>query len=207
MRRDASDDASLFYFCSMSYQYFLVYKPFGVLSQFTTPTEDKVGLGSLFDFPRDVYPVGRLDEDSEGLLLLTNDSSLNRWMLGTQVEKEYWVQVEGVPTEEALKALRQGVVIRVNKKEHHCLPATVQEMDQPAQLPPRVPPIRYRASIPTSWLKIVIREGKNRQVRRMTAVVGLPTLRLIRVRFGTYMLGDMQPGQVKAFQPGSGGRL
>ncbi len=191
----------------MSYQYFLVYKPFGVLSQFTTPTEDKVGLGSLFDFPRDVYPVGRLDEDSEGLLLLTNDSSLNRWMLGTQVEKEYWVQVEGVPGEEALAALRQGVVIRVNKKEHGCLPARVEVMDEPDQLPVRVPPIRYRASIPTSWLKIVIREGKNRQVRRMTAVVGLPTLRLIRVRFGTYALGDMQPGAVKVFQPGNGGRL
>lgn len=187
----------------MFYRYFLVYKPFGVLSQFTTPTDDKLGLGSLYNFPKDVYPVGRLDEDSEGLLLLTNDGSLNRWMLGTQVEKEYWVQVEGVPDELSLQALRQGVVIRVNKKEHRCLPAQAKQMAVSADLPLRVPPIRYRANIPTTWLSIVIREGKNRQVRRMTAAVGLPTLRLIRSRFGNHTLGAMQPGQVVELYPES----
>lgn len=185
----------------MSYRYFLIYKPFGVLSQFTTPSEDKRGLGSLFDFPKDVYPVGRLDEDSEGLLLLTNDSSLNRWMLGANVEKEYWVQVEGEPSQRSIQPLREGVVIRVNKKEHRCLAAVASLMEEPTNLPDRDPPIRYRASIPTNWLKIVIREGKNRQVRRMTAVIGFPTLRLIRARFGNYELGTMQPGEVIEFYP------
>lgn len=180
----------------MPFSYFLVYKPFGVLSQFTTPLEGKIGLGSLFDFPKDVYPVGRLDEDSEGLLLLTNDASANHRLLGQGIEKTYWVQVEGNIADEALEPLRKGLTIKVNKEIHRTLPARARVLTEEPALPERHPPIRFRASIPTSWIEVVLREGKNRQVRKMTAAIGFPTLRLVRVRFGKLELGKMQPGEV-----------
>lgn len=181
----------------MAFSYFIAYKPFGVLSQFTTPVEGKVGLGSLYDFPKDVYPVGRLDEDSEGLLLLTNDPKANARLLGQGVEKEYWVQVEGAPSEADLEPLRRGLVIKVNKQSYHTLPAQASLFEVAPIVPDRHPPIRFRASIPTTWLKITLREGKNRQVRKMTAAIGFPTLRLIRARFGRFDLGDMKPGEVR----------
>ena len=121
------------------YRYFLVYKPFQVLSQFTDPVGGKRTLGELYDFPKDVYPVGRLDEDSEGLLLLTNDPRLNQKLLGQGVEKEYYVQVEGIPTDEALQQLRAGVDIRVRKKHHHTLPAKVRRLDPAPELPATLP--------------------------------------------------------------------
>jgi len=175
---------------------YLIYKPYGVVSQFTAPVPGKRTLGELFDFPPDVYPVGRLDETSEGLLILTNDARQNQRLLGQQIEKEYWVQVEGVPDEAALAQLRQGVDIRIKQKAYRTLPAEVRRLGEPA-LPPRDPPIRQRKSIPESWLSLCIREGKNRQVRRMTAAVGYPTLRLVRWRLAQMTIEGMQPGEVR----------
>lgn len=175
---------------------FLVYKPFGVLSQFTTPVPGKRTLGELYDFPKDVYPIGRLDEDSEGLLLLTSDPTQNKKWLGRGIEKEYWVQVEGAPAEGDFDPLREGVTIRVKKKDHRCLPAKVRILETPI-VPERIPPIRFRATIPDTWISLILREGKNRQVRKMTAKVGFPTLRLIRWRIGHFRADGMQPGEVK----------
>lgn len=185
--------------CRM-YRYFLLHKPFGVLSQFTTPVEGKIGLGSLFNFPKDVYPVGRLDEDSEGLLLLTNDPRMNAQMLGDGTEKTYWAQVEGSPTSQDLEPLRRGIKLRINQKDHHTLPAQAELLEPQPIVPERNPPIRFRASIPTTWIALTIREGKNRQVRRMTAAIGFPTLRLLRVRFGPYSLQQMKAGEVHEFE-------
>lgn len=189
-----------FVYLRMPFSYFLVYKPFGVLSQFTTPLEGKVGLGSLYDFPKDVYPVGRLDEDSEGLLLLTNDGSANRRLLGQGIEKTYWVQVEGSISDANLDPLRKGLTIKVNKVLYHTLPARAKVLEGAPALPERNPPVRFRANIPTSWIEVVLREGKNRQVRKMTAAIGFPTLRLVRVRFGKLDLGKLQPGEVRPIQ-------
>lgn len=175
----------------------MLYKPFGVLSQFTTPVEGKLGLGSVYDFPKDVYPVGRLDEDSEGLLLLTNDPKANGRLLGQGIEKEYWVQVEGRPADYDLQPLRLGLTIKHKKEIYRTLPAQASLFEVAPVVPDRHPPIRFRANIPTTWLKIILREGKNRQVRKMTAAIGFPTLRLIRARFGRLDLGDMKPGEVR----------
>lgn len=178
-------------------RYFLVYKPFGVLSQFTDPVGGKRVLGDLHTFPKDVYPIGRLDEDSEGLLLLTNDPRQNQYWLGQKIEKEYWVQVEGIPTSEALAQLRSGVQIRIKKKTHHTIPAGADLLEEAEDIPPRVPPIRFRKTVPDTWISLTLREGKNRQVRRMTAAVGFPTLRLIRHRIGHLDISGMVPGEVR----------
>lgn len=176
---------------------FALYKPYGYLSQFTDPTGGrKRTLADLVALPKDVYPIGRLDEDSEGLLLLTNDNQLKQRLLGQGVEKEYWVQVEGIPAEAALAHLRAGVHIRVRKRDYRTRPAEVHRLDPPPDLPPRHPPIRYRKSVPDRWLSLTLREGKNRQVRRMTAAVGHPTLRLIRWRIGPWSLAGMKPGEI-----------
>jgi 23S rRNA pseudouridine2457 synthase len=178
------------------YRYFLLYKPYMVLCQFS-PEAGKRTLGEVHAFPKDVYPVGRLDEDSEGLLLLTNDPRANARLLGTGIEKEYYAQVEGAPTESALDPLRKGVEIRVKKEAYTTLPARVSILAASPTLPPREPPIRYRAAIPTAWISITLREGKNRQVRRMTASVGFPTLRLVRWRFGEWTVAGMESGEVR----------
>ena len=177
-----------------SFKYFVVNKPFGVLSQFTDPGGRKT-LAGLFSFPQDVYPVGRLDYDSEGLLLLTNDKTLTGKLLHPKqkLEKEYFVQVEGTPAEAALTQLRSGVLIE-NKKT---LPAKVKILNEPQQFEERIPPIRFRKTIPTTWLSIAIIEGRNRQVRKMTAKAGYPTLRLIRIRIGNIHLGNLKSGEVK----------
>ncbi len=181
-------------------KYFLLNKPFGVLTQFTDK-ENRTTLGSLFKFPHDacpsgrrVYPVGRLDKDSEGLLILTDDKSLTEYLLNPQNEheREYYVQVEGIPTENDLAKLRRGIKLNDGKS----LPAKVKLINDP-DFPPRVPPIRERKNIPTRWISLTLVEGRNRQVRRMTAAIGFPTLRLIRVRIKNILLGDLKFWEVR----------
>jgi 23S rRNA pseudouridine2457 synthase len=180
------------------FKYFVLYKPYGVLNQFT----DDLGrptLATLYPFPKDVYAVGRLDLDSEGLLLLTNDKSLNHRLLNPKFhhKKTYWVQVEGEITEEAIKKLAKGVEIKIDGKIYHTLPAEAFFFQTPPQLPERNPPIRFRKNIPTSWISLSIIEGKKHQVRKMTAAVGFPTLRLVRYQIQELTLEDLQIGEVK----------
>jgi len=167
-------------------------KPFRVLSQFTTDS-DKATLADYIDIPG-VYCAGRLDYDSEGLLVLTDDGKLQQRIAHPRhgKEKQYWVQVEGVPSEPELDRLRRGVTL----KDGVTRPATVVRIDPPPVWQ-RVPPIRERRHIPTSWLDITLSEGRNRQVRRMTAHIGYPTLRLIRHRVGEWSLGDTPPGEYR----------
>ncbi len=187
-------------------QYYFVFKPYGMLSQFTREQEGQVTLADLgFHFPANAYPVGRLDADSEGLLLITNDKSLNAKLLNpkSHAPKTYLAQVEGIPSEADLEKLRQGIVIRINGEAYRTKPAQVRLLTEAPDLPVRNPPIRVRKSIPDSWLEITLTEGKNRQVRRMGAAVGFPVLRLVRIAIGAYRLGDgvlagLQPGQVLA---------
>jgi 23S rRNA pseudouridine2457 synthase len=188
----------------LQYTYILFYKPFNVLCQFS-PEGDKQTLADYLDVPKDVYPVGRLDYDSEGLLLLTNDKSLNARLLNPSNahKREYWVQVEGTITEEALQQLSSGVTISIDGKQHDTLPAKATFLPDEPALPPRNPPIRFRKNIPVSWISLTLHEGKNRQVRRMTAAVGFPTLRLVRWRIGGLTLSDMEPGEFRIFKPGS----
>lgn len=166
-------------------------KPYGVLSQFTKEVPDHRTLAE-FGFPDGVYPIGRLDSDSEGLLLLTDERKINELLLHPRHghERTYHVQVEGIATEEAMAKLRKGVLIQ----RYKTLPCLAQLIKAPGY-PPRDPPIRFRLSVPTSWVKIRLTEGKNRQVRRMTAAVEFPTLRLVRVAIGKLMLGDLAPGK------------
>jgi 23S rRNA pseudouridine2457 synthase len=167
-------------------------KPWGVLSQFTSDGSANRTLAE-FGFPKDVYPLGRLDADSEGLLLLSDESGLNTRLLEPKRKHEriYWAQVERVPGVEALEKLVAGPTIQGRKSE----PCAARLIEPSPEPPPRDPPIRVRKSVPTSWLELELIEGKNRQVRRMTAAVGHPTLRLIRVQIGEFKLGDLPPGK------------
>ncbi|HCL82640.1 MAG TPA: pseudouridine synthase [Chitinophagaceae bacterium] len=178
-------------------KYYIIYKPFQVLSRFTAEN-GKACLKDFFEVPMDVYPVGRLDYDSEGLLLLTNDKSLNHRLLhpGFAHEREYQVQVEGRITDEALQSLASGITINVDGKPFRTGPAIVSRLPEHIVIPERKPPIRFRQHIPTSWIRLVITEGKNRQVRRMTAAVGFPTLRLIRYRMAGLTIDSMLPGDM-----------
>jgi 23S rRNA pseudouridine2457 synthase len=174
-------------------RYILFYKPYGVLSQFTAERGSAHRtLKDYLDVPG-IYPAGRLDHDSEGLLLLTDDGALQHQLTAPRFghRRTYWVQVEGVPAEGELERLRRGVEIQGVRTK----PAEVRMLDGAPELAPREPPIRYRKSVPTRWLEMTLREGRNRQVRRMTAAVGHPTLRLVRCAIGELGIGGLRPGE------------
>ncbi len=181
-------------------RYFAIYKPYGMLSQFSRDTPGQSTLADLeFDFPKDVYPLGRLDADSEGLLLLTNDKTLTDKLLNPKNAhpRTYWAQVEGMPDEVALGRLRQGVALQIDGQTHHTRPAQARLLPEPPPLPDRHPPVRFRKTVPDSWLELALIEGKNRQVRRMCAAVGFPVLRLVRVQIEQLTLDSLQPGEVR----------
>ena len=182
-------------------RYFTIYKPFQVLTQFTSQT-GKSTLADYFKVPGNVYPVGRLDYDSEGLLILTDDVKINHRLLHPlhQHEREYWVQVEGQVTKEAVADLCRGVSISIDGKLHKSQPVKASIFNTDPQVPERNPAIRFRKNIPTSWLSLSLTEGKNRQVRRMTAKVGYATLRLIRYRIENITLEGLQPGEMKEWK-------
>ena len=184
------------------HRYFVLYKPFGYLSQFTREVAEHKTLADLYSFPPDVYPVGRLDKDSEGLLLVTNDKSLNNKLLNPKFShsRTYWVQVEGDVTPAALQQLREGVTIRLDKKDYQTRPAQVRKLTSPPVVPDRDPPIRFRKNIPESWIELILTEGKNRQVRRMCAAVGFPVLRLIRVKIEDLKLKPLEVGLVQEWK-------
>lgn len=168
-------------------------KPFNVLCQFTDRSEPARRTLAEFGLPAGVYAAGRLDYDSEGLLLLTNDGALANRLTDPQHKqpKTYWVQVEGIVDDDKLAALREGVQLN----DGITLPAQARALETPTELWPRDPPVRFRKTIPDAWIELTITEGRNRQVRRMTAAVGLPTLRLVRISIGDYSLGALAPGQ------------
>ncbi|MDB9529032.1 pseudouridine synthase [Oscillatoria sp. CS-180] len=181
----------------------MFYKPYNVLSQFTDNGGDRATLKDFIPVS-DVYPVGRLDRDSEGLLLLTNHGRLQHRLSDPRYghSRTYWVQIEGTPEETALQQLRQGILIQ----GHRTRPAQVTQLKEPT-MPPRNPPIRYRKTVPTSWLSLVLQEGRNRQVRRMTAAVGHPTLRLIRVAIEHLTLDGLRVGEWRSLTPDEQQRL
>jgi len=174
------------------FKYFVINKPYGYLSQFTPEGKFK-GLGELYNFPKDVYPVGRLDGDSEGLLILTNDTAINQKLLQPKNAhaRAYWTQIEGVIKKEQVAKLMEGVDINAKGKIHHVRALSAKILTEP-EIWQRVPPIRFRQNIPTPWMEIAISEGKNRQVRKMTAAVNLPTLRLIRFRLGNLTIEHLK---------------
>ncbi|MEP7265672.1 MAG: pseudouridine synthase [Bacteroidota bacterium] len=180
----------------MIYKYYILYKPYGYLSQFTDEAGHP-GLNQLIEIPRDVYAVGRLDHDSEGLLLLSSDKKLNIKLLDPvqQHYRTYWVLVDGLVSELALERLRKGVLISLSGSTYQTLPAKAVIMPEP-ELPERSVKVRVRKHIPTTWIELTLTEGKNRQVRRMTAMVGNPTLRLVRYAMEDINLGTMKPGDL-----------
>ena len=179
----------------MAFRYIIFHKPYGVVSQFSG---DRNTLRK-FIAVTNVYPVGRLDQDSEGLLLLTDDGALQHRLSDPRFEhpRTYWVQLERTPGDSALRRLREGVTIQ----GYRTRPASVRLLEQEPELPPRDPPIRFRKTVPTAWIEIVLREGRNRQVRRMTAAVGHPTLRLVRVAIGELRLEGLAPGEWRNLTP------
>lgn len=168
------------------------HKPYGVLSQFTPEPGSRWRTLAEFGFPKGVYALGRLDADSEGLLLLSDEPGLNSKLMDPKSAhwREYWVQVERVPTPGALQRLERGITIG----GYQTLPARAKQLEPAPAIPPRAPPIRYRKNVPDCWLSLELQEGKNRQVRRMTAAIGHPTLRLLRVRIGKFALGALSSG-------------
>ena len=183
--------------------YCIIYKPFNVLSQFTSG-EGKQTLKDIFEVPGDVYAVGRLDYDSEGLLILTNDKKLNHQLLNPLFshEREYWVQVDGEINNQAINDLQNGVDITVDGKVYRTKKCKAIPFKTPPVVPDRNPPIRVRKNLPTSWVKLILSEGKNRQVRKMTAAVGFPTLRLIRYSIEKCSIEALQPGEMRILTQG-----
>lgn len=190
------------YLCGCNYtsamhRHFLLFKPYGFLSQFISDNRKKKVLGELHAFPEGTMAIGRLDEASEGLLLLTTNGKLSELVRSNKVEKEYFAQVDGQITDEAIARLCAGVEIRSEKVVHHTQPCRVYRLPQPPQLPERARKIRDERHGPTSWVSITLSEGKFRQVRKMTAAVGFPTLRLVRARIGGQTIAGMAAGEVR----------
>ena len=178
-------------------QHFIIYKPYGYLSQFVYELKrPKKLLGELYDFPDATMAIGRLDEDSEGLLLLTNDGMMSETVRSKKVEKEYYVQVDGLIDEPAITQLKAGVEIGFKGTKYITLPCKAFIVKEEPDFPLRGKKIRDERHGPTSWISVTVNEGKFRQVRKMTAAVGFPTLRLVRIRIGNIHLGSLQPGGV-----------
>ncbi len=183
----------------MTHKHFIIYKPYGCLSQFTSNAvkqQSKTFLGSLHDFPEGIMAIGRLDEKSEGLLLLTTDGQVSNFVNSRKVDKEYYAQVDGDITVEAISKLESGVEIGFNGKKYKTKPCRVSKLEHTPDLPIRIKKIRDARHGPTSWVSITLNEGKFRQVRKMTSAVGFPTLRLVRVRVGHIGLDNMDVGDV-----------
>jgi 23S rRNA pseudouridine2457 synthase len=183
-----------------THRHFLLHKPLGYLSQFInnqTKRKNKKLLGELHDFPEGIMAIGRLDEDSEGLLLLTTDGKVSEQVRSKTVEKEYYIQVDGIVNQEAIEQLKQGVEISIHGKKYTTLPCKAFSLECAPDIPARTKKIRDPRHGPTSWLSITVTEGKFRQVRKMSAAVGFPTLRLIRVRIGQLKLGSLLSGAVE----------
>ncbi|MFK7808428.1 MAG: pseudouridine synthase [Saprospiraceae bacterium] len=181
-------------------KYYLLYKPYGFLSQFTKEHPDHRTLAELCpDIPKDVFPVGRLDKDSEGLLLLTSDKRVNSKLLhpANQHNRTYLAQVEGIPSPSAIEQLNAGPQIKVGKQKYKCLPCVGALLEKEPELPERDPPIRVRKTVPDSWLQLTLQEGKNRQVRKMCAAVGHPVLRLLRISIEDLTLEGMTLGELR----------
>lgn len=181
----------------MKHKHFIIYKPYGYLSQFIGESHKKKRVGELYDFPAGTMCIGRLDEDSEGLLLLTTDGKLSNYICSAHIEKEYYVQVDGLIDEEAIIKLQQGVEIGTGSGKYTTQPCVVFKPDIILDFPQRSRKIRDDRHGPTSWICLTLMEGKFRQIRKMTAAVGFPTLRLIRVRVGTIHLNKLQAGEVR----------
>jgi 23S rRNA pseudouridine2457 synthase len=182
-----------------NHRHFIIYKPYGVLSQFgsnDSKQQSKKFLGILHDFPEGIMPIGRLDEKSEGLLLLTTDGKLSDFINSQKVEKEYYALVNGAITEEAINQLNAGVEIGFDGKKYKTKPCQVFKLDETPNLPERSKKIRDDRHGPTTWISVTLNEGKFRQVRKMTSAVGFPTLRLVRVRVGAIKINTMQVGDV-----------
>lgn len=178
------------------HRHFIIHKPFGMVSQFITNTTKKKLLGELHDFPAQTMAIGRLDEDSEGLLLLTTDGKMSELVRSKKVEKEYYAQVDGVITPEAITLLQNGVEIGIRSEKYRTLPCKVFALTENPNFAPRTKKIRDERHGPTCWISITVTEGKFRQVRKMTAAAGFPTLRLFRVRIGKIHLNNLKPGEV-----------
>jgi len=183
-----------------SHHHYIIHKPYGFLTQFVynvSTRKNRKLLGELHPFPDGVMAIGRLDQDSEGLLFLTTDGKMSHLVRSSKVEKEYYVQLDGLITDEAITALQKGVEIGVHKDKYKTKPAKVKVLNPQPNFPKRSKPVRDDRHGPTIWVSIIINEGKFRQVRKMTAKVGFPTLRLIRVRIGNETLDNLKSGDVK----------
>lgn len=185
------------------HRHFIIHKPFGYLCQFVCELDWKKLIGELYDFPEGTMAIGRLDEDSEGLLLLTTDGRVSEHIRNRNTEKEYYAQVDGLITDEAIAQLESGVEIGIRNVKYKTLPCKVKRLDYDPGFAPRTKKIRDDRHGPTCWISVTLTEGKLRQVRKMTAAAGFPTLRLVRVRVGSVHLGNLKPGcveELKSFE-------
>jgi len=183
-----------------AHHHFIHHKPYGYLCQFVCELPKKKLVGSLYDFPEGTMAIGRLDEQSEGLLLLTTDGQISEYIRSRKIEKEYYAQVDGLISDEAIAQLQQGVEIGIRDVKYRTLPCKVFRLQSDPGFAPRTRKIRDNRHGPTSWVSITLTEGKYRQVRKMTAAAGFPTLRLVRVRIGNIYLGDMKAAEVKVVE-------